>query len=76
MNHDSVEASSIQLSQSQVSAQSQPAAQLEAEEMNPFLKRKPTQESFEARKKEIVDHVEKFGIKKKADVNATRKLKS
>lgn len=34
---------------------------------NPFLKRKSTHESLEAKKKEITEQVEKFGIKKKAE---------
>ena len=34
---------------------------------NPFLKRKSNHETLEARRKEISEQVEKFGIKQKAD---------
>jgi hypothetical protein len=61
MSQDSMEASN-RLSGSQASGVS---GAVEGE--NPFLKRRGTQESLEARKKEITEHVEKFGIKKKAE---------
>jgi hypothetical protein len=37
------------------------------------LKRKATNESFEARKKEITDHVEKYGIRKKVEEKGVRR---
>ena len=59
---------SSQLSQSQISMGSQLSAESKPEEVeNPFMKRKGANENLEAKKKEITDHVEKYGIKKKID---------
>ena len=63
---------SLKLSQSQVSMNSQISSESkqntsQQEEENPFLKRKATHEDLDARKKEISEHVEKYGIKKKID---------
>ncbi len=60
---------------SQISNNSQGSLPSQNEEENPFLKRKSTNEEFQAKKKEIYDHVEKFGIKKKVEDRGMKKNK-
>ena len=58
------------LRESQLSAGSEKNSQPQA--VNPFAKKRSGNESLESKQREIMENVEKFGIKKKVDEKGRR----
>ena len=70
---------SNRLINSQISMSSQPKSAVsepQPEFENPFVKKKASNELFEAKKKEISEDMEKYGIKKKVDEKNGKKTRT